>query len=215
MSENQGPKMKPKGNYPSNSIGNRSAGVAIKPTIFSTIVRGFIPNIDRLDANTLLSEIVIPYIKDAFWNSLGAVMYDGYVPTSRRANGTVVAGGNNATNYNRISNNAQQTVNNANNTRTQHFNDYRDIILRPISGESAADVRARGEDIVMDIRNRIDTYGRASIIDVFDMFDITRDNPQEANWGWDRRNVDKITCVSTGEAGCYRLYLPVVVDISA
>lgn len=213
MSENQGPKMKPKGNYPSNSVSNRSAGVAIKPSIFSTIVRGFIPNIDRLDANTLLSDIVIPYIKDAFWNSLGAVMYDGYVPASRRGNGTVVAG-NNTTNYNRISNNAQQTVNNPV-VHKQNFNDYRDIVLRPISGESAADVRARGEDIVMDIRNRIEVYGRASIIDVFDMFDITRDNPQEANWGWDRRNIDQITCVSTGEAGCYRLYLPRVVDISA
>ena len=65
----------------------------------------------------------------------------------------------------------------------------------------------------MDVRNQVDVYGRASIMYVFTLFDITRDNPQENNWGWDRRNVDKISCMSTGDGG-YRLYFPKVVDIS-
>ena len=210
MSEKQGPKMKPKGNYPGNSISSRSAGVSVKPSLLSTIIRGFIPNFDRLDMNTLLSEIIIPYIKDAFWNSLGAVMYDGAAPT-RRVNGTVISG-NQQTNYNRISNNAQQTMQTT--VQKQRFEDYRDIVLRPIDGESAADVRARAEDIIMDIRNQVDVYGRASIVYLFTLFDITRDNPQENNWGWDRRNVGQISCMATGEAGCYRMYFPKAVDIS-
>ena len=211
MSEKQGPKFKPKQEYPSNSISSRG-GAEIKPSLLSILIRGFIPNIDNLTPRGILSDIILPYMKDAAFNSISSLMYgNGAIP---RTSGVSV---NNRTPYDRISTN-NATQNNQNTQQKpvkQTRRDYRDIVLRPLPGETAADVRTRGEDIIMDLRNQVDTYGRVSMVYMFGLLDITRDDPQENCFGWDRRNIAQATVVSTGENGCYRLFLPPVVDISA
>jgi len=202
--------MSEKQQYPNNSL-KVKGGVEIKPSIFKTIIRGLIPNIENLTPTIVLDSIIMPYLRDAVFNSISSLMYkDGTAPRANNS-GVVV---NSGTNYNRISTAAAQQNANQTKTRKQNRNDYKDIILRPGKGETAAQVRARGEDYIMDLRNQVDIYGRVSIMYLFSLLDITRDDDQENSWGWDARNIGLANVVSTGEPGCYRLYLPTAVEIA-
>lgn len=66
--------------------------------------------------------------------------------------------------------------------------DYRNIVLRN---------RDQAEDVVRQLRRRIEDYDTASIADLFDLVDITG-KYTDNNWGWDNPNDIGIRRVSSG-----------------
>lgn len=66
--------------------------------------------------------------------------------------------------------------------------DYRNIILRN---------RGDAEDVVDQMRHRIEKYDSASIADLFDLIDVTG-KYTDNNWGWDRPDDIQLRRVSSG-----------------
>ena len=137
-------------------------------------------------------DVIIPTIKNTILDVGEMILFGGTSGRSRRGGGYYSA------DRDRVSYRAYYKSDNRGTVRRNRREeeryekddkvDYRNIILRN---------RIDAEEVVNELRNRIDQYDQATIADLFDLIDVTS-SYIDSNWGWTDMNDIGIRRVSAG-----------------
>jgi hypothetical protein len=168
--------------YPPNSDVSRNTPARvsgdIRPSLWSMITRNVIA---IEDPRTIIPEIVIPTMKDALFNICESIIYPNGAPGHS-------SWPRQRTPYNRPNeiNRSQRSSVRQRDEDEQDFEDYRDVCIDPMPGDTPADVSRRAREFIDDLIDIAATNesGTLSMMEMFDRLGKTRKNEQENYWGW-------------------------------
>lgn len=133
-------------------------------------------------------------IGDAFSNAVDIALY-GDVRSKPKSGGNVY--GNSIYNYNARYSYGKKTVERAQPRQTQQNQSRFDL------GEVLVETRADADGVIMALRDRIEAYGQASVLDLQQVLGVTGEWT-DSSWGWE--NLDDVRV--TRYRGAWRLDFP-------
>lgn len=143
----------------------------------------------------IIHDVIIPGTKDLlatmFETAMNMFLFGG--DSRRRYSGTRTYGSSGRTNY--------STTSTINNTRPSLKANYRD---RADYDDVVFDQRSDAQEVLADLLNNIDRYGRVSVFDLYDFAGLKCDYTLK-RWGW--YDLDTASVVRTN-AGDYMIKLP-------
>ncbi len=188
MSENR---MDPTGKEKLQAVVKKDSIVTTKKPLGQKFKEAFISE-DTSDVKSyIFLDVIIPTIKNTILDVGEMILFGGTSGRSRR-------GGYYSEDRDRVSYRAYYKSDGRRPSRRSRREeeryekddkvDYRNIVLRN---------RMDAEEVVNELRRRIDQYNQATIADLFDLIDISS-NYVDNNWGWSNPNEIGIRRVSSG-----------------
>lgn len=157
---------------------------------YRKLLKTFIVTDARTVAKDAWDDVIVPGIKSTIWNGIGSMLGVDIRPSKRRRDREDY--GRYSSDYKR-SNRSNRRDDDAD--RDSRF-DYRDIIF---------DSKAEAERVIDKLVELIDEYDQASVADLFDAANMSRNSTFVDNaWGW--TNLDDAR--SRRVSGGYELVLP-------